>query len=128
MTLVFKSGDCGDPANCRPVTLVSHVIKIFERVIAREMIRYLENTEKLAKNQHCFRAGMSCVSQLLQHKQWVLKGLTEGADFDVVYFNFAKAFDKFDHRMLLGKTHEVDIRGKLNNGSPIFSRTGRRLW
>ena len=77
---------------------------MFERVIAKEMIRYLENTEKLARNQHGFRAGMSCVSQLLQHNQRVLEGLTEGADFAVVYIDFAKAFDKIDHRMLLENT------------------------
>ena len=113
VTPLFKSGDRSDPENYRPVTLTSHIIKIFERVICREVLMYLETTEKLPKNQHGFRSGKSCVSQLLQYKQWLLDGLTNGSDLDVIYIDFAKAFDKVDHRLLLEKTRRIGIGGKL---------------
>ena len=50
---------------------------------------------------------------------------TEGTDFDIVYIDFAKAFDKVDHRMLLDKTHQIDIRRKLKRwvASFILSKT-----
>ena len=72
ITPLFKSGNRGDSANYQPVTLTFHIIKsfkTFERVICGEVMRHLEGTQKLLKNQHCFRSGKSCVSQLLQYKQ-----------------------------------------------------------
>ena len=39
---VFKKGAKTDPANYRPVSLTSHVIKIFERVIRKHLVQYLE--------------------------------------------------------------------------------------
>ena len=69
VTPLFKSGDRSKPENDRPVTLTSHIIKVFERVICREVLMYLETTEKLPKNQQGFKSGKSCVSQLLQYKQ-----------------------------------------------------------
>ena len=74
---------------------------------------YLETTEKLPKNQHGFRSGKSCVLQLLQYKQRLLDGLTNGSDLDVIYIDFAKAFDKLDHRLLVEETRQIGIGGKL---------------
>ena len=113
ITPLFKIGDRGNPANYRPVILTSHIIKTFERVICGRVIRHLEDTQKLPKHQHDFRSGKSCVSQLLQYRQWVLDGLTNGSDLDVVYFDFAKAFDKVDHSLLIEKTHQIGIRCRL---------------
>ena len=45
---IFKKGNRTDPANYRPVSLTSHVIKIFERVIRKQLVQILEmNTQKV---------------------------------------------------------------------------------
>ena len=43
--------------------------------------------------QHGFRQGRSCLSQLLEHYDNILKILEEGGNADVIYLDFAKAFD-----------------------------------
>ena len=55
------------------------------------------------KHQHGFRAFRSCLSQLLIHHQDILEDLANSQDLDVVYLDIAKAFDKVDHDIVLGK-------------------------
>ena len=69
--------------------------------------------ELFNKNQHGFRAGRSCVSQLLEHQMKILSYLEEGKEVDVVYLDFAKAFDKVDYGVLLQKLKYVGISGSL---------------
>ena len=113
ITPLFKSGETGDPANYRPVTVTSHIIKTFERVICGKVIWHLEDTQKLLKNQHGFKSGKSCVLQLLQCRRWLLNGLTNGSHLDVICIDFSKAFDKMDHSLLVEKTYQIGIRGRL---------------
>ena len=47
VTPIHKGGDRGLCGNYRPVALTSHVIKVFERLIALELMRHLENEELL---------------------------------------------------------------------------------
>ena len=60
---IHKGGHQGLAANYRPVALTSHLIKIFEKVIRKYIVKFLEETDKLNDGQHGFRAGRSCVSE-----------------------------------------------------------------
>ena len=64
---LFKKGSKGLAENYRPVSLTSHLIKVFERVFRKKMIKFIEDNLLLSNNQHAFRKGRSCISQLLQH-------------------------------------------------------------
>ncbi|KAG0713115.1 RNA-directed DNA polymerase from mobile element jockey [Chionoecetes opilio] len=65
------------------------------------------------ENQHGFRKGRSCLSKLLAHYNWFLETLAAGNNVDVVFLDFAKAFDKVDHGILLHKIKALGLRGKL---------------
>ena len=110
---MFKKGSKGLAENYRPVSLTSHLIKVFERVFRKKMIKFIEDNMLLSNNQHAFRRGRSCISQLLQHWDEILHSLQNNVNIDVVYLDFAKAFDKVDHYILLKKLHQFGIRGKL---------------
>ena len=110
---LYKKGSKALPENYRPVSLTSHLIKLFERVLRKKLIKFIEDNNLLSNNQHAFRKGRSCLSQLLQHMDEVLYSLEGKKNIDVVYLDFAKAFDKVDHRILLKKLHQFGIRGKL---------------
>ena len=84
------------PKNYRPIALTSHLIKIFEKVIRNKLVSYLEQNNLLNATQHGFRIGRSCLSQLLEHFDKITKLMEDGHDVDVVYVDFAKAFDKVD--------------------------------
>ena len=53
------------------------------------------------------------MSQLLAHYDFILNLVEEGANCDVVYLDFAKAFDKVDHKILCRKLKKAKIGGKV---------------
>ena len=110
---IYKGGDRCLPKNFRPVTLTSHIIKIFERILMRRIVAFLDQANLFNKHQHGFRKGRSCLSQLLEHFQNILLGMELGVEVDVVYLDFFKAFDQVDHKTVLEKLSAIGISGKL---------------
>ena len=53
----------------------------------------------------------SCLSQLLEHYEDILKGLENGMNVETVYLDFAKAFDKVDRGILSKRMTEKGIDG-----------------
>lgn len=99
--------------NYRPVALTSHIIKTLEKIIAMAIGKYLEDNNKMNNDQHGFRMGRSCLTQLLNHHEKIINALEQDNVIDVVYLDFAKAFDKVDHGILLHKMRSLGIAGKL---------------
>ena len=112
ITPLFKKGNKTDAANYRPVSLTSHLIKIFERVMRNRLVDFLEENSLLPSNQHGFRKTRSCLTQLIEHIDTVLRALNEGNEVDVIYLDYSKAFDKVDHKILLQKMRHYGIKGK----------------
>ena len=107
-----KGSKCSAP-NYRPISLTSHLIKIFERILRNKLVDFIECNNKINPNQHGFRKGHSCLSELLCHYDEIMTNANNGKGTDTVYLDFAKAFDKVDHKLLLKKIHSFGIRGKL---------------
>ena len=113
ITPVFKKGSKAIPQNYRPISLTSHIIKTFERIIRNKIVDHLERNHIICKSQHGFRKGRSCLTQLIKHIDIILKNFLNGHDTDSIYLDFAKAFDKVVHHILLNKLHSYGIQGKL---------------
>ncbi len=112
ITPLHKGGSKSEASNYRPIALTSHIIKIYEKVIRKRLTQYLESTDGLNKNQHGFRSGRSCLTQLLAHYDNIINLLEDGHNVDVIYLDFAKAFDKVDHNLLLRKCQALGIQGQ----------------
>ena len=110
---LYKKGGKTLPENYRPVSLTSHLTKLFERILRRKLVHHIEANQLLSDNQHAFRSGRSCLSQLLQHIEYVLETLEKKYNIDVIYLDFSKAFDKVDHKILLKKVKQFGISGKI---------------
>jgi len=100
---LHKKGSRAQAINYRPVSLTSHVVKLYERFVRKAMVNYIEDNNILSSKQHGFRSGKSCLTQLLNHFDEILLGLLNNKDTDAIYLDYAKAFDKVDHRLLLLK-------------------------
>ena len=69
--------------------------------------------QKMNPKQLVFCSGKSFLSQLLVHHTKILEELEKWKNVDVIYLEFAKAFDKVDHGILLNTTVDHDIYGKV---------------
>ena len=63
--------------------------------------------------QHGFTVGKSCITQLLAAANYWTSSLEAGNSVDILYFDFAKAFDSVSHSRLLIKLETYGITGKV---------------
>ena len=65
ITPVFKLSNRTSPSNYRPMSLTSTIIKVFERIIRKQVVGFMIRQVHLNNTQHGFRSGRSCLSALL---------------------------------------------------------------
>ena len=117
---IFKKENRAKAENYRPVSLTSHIIKLFERVLRVKLIDYIESNEILTNYQYGFRQGRSCMSQLIHHYENLISILEENENADALYLDMSKAFDKVDHAILLKKLESIGIKGKIHQWLTSF--------
>ena len=110
---IFKKGDKTLTANYRPVSLTSIVGKMMESVIAKNIREHLERHKLINESQHGFTKGRSCLTNLLSFYSKVYEAADNGDNYDILYLDFSKAFDKVPHQRLLRKVRAHGIDGKI---------------
>ena len=99
--------------NYRLISLLSVPSKCQEKIVDNAI--YSHVAPFLTDWQRSFVKGRSCTTQLvLTHHQWK-KALDDGLQVDVVFLDFAKAFDRVSHVILLEKLCNSGISGSLLN-------------
>jgi hypothetical protein len=115
VTPIFKKGAKSDPGNYRPVSLTAVSCKIMESVLKDEMVKHLEKNKLIRQSQHGFMKNRACVTNLLTFLEKATAEVDSGEAVDVVYLDFAKAFDKVPHARLKKKMAAHGIGGRLLN-------------
>ena len=113
VTPIFKKGAKGSPGNYRPVSLTCILCKVMESIIRDAIMEHLDMFKLIRSSQHGFMAGRSCVTHLLEYLEELSKLVDRGASVDVVYFDFAKAFDKVPIGRLVEKCKGLGIDGNI---------------
>ena len=98
---VHKKGDKASVENYRPISLTSLVMKVFERCIKTELLAICE--ESIDPRQHGFVNHKSCTTQMIPFIDSLTLSLNNRSRTDVIYFDFAKAFDTVSHDLILHK-------------------------
>jgi len=110
---IFKKVLKTQAANYRPVSLTSQVGKVFETIIRGAPVDHLEKFHLINDSQHGFRRSRSCLTNLIEFLDIVTRSVDTGDNVDIVYLDFAKAFDKVPHQRLISKLEAHGIKGKV---------------
>jgi hypothetical protein len=82
---LFKKGIKSDPSNYRPISLLSCVWKVFERVVFKYIFNFLLDNSLIYKYQSGFMRGHSTVHQHIEIYHNICLSL-ENREVSVLYF------------------------------------------
>ena len=113
---IFKNK--GDPLhfeNYRPISLLSNVNKIFEKLVYKRSYSFLNINNCIYELQFGFRAKYSTNHALISLTDLIREALDYGKLVCGVFIDLQKAFDTVDHDILLKKLEFYDVRGLTND-------------
>jgi Reverse transcriptase (RNA-dependent DNA polymerase) len=112
---LYKKGDKTKTSNYRPIAILSVFSKIFEKIIAKRLLNFLESENVLSKNQFGFQNRKSTQSALLRILKYVYDNLDRHNKVIALFVDLTKAFDCVDHEILLSTIENFGIRGVCND-------------
>ncbi len=113
VTPLHKKGSRLDPANYRPVSLTSIPCKVMERIVRDAVLEHLYANNLVTREQHGFVRNKACVTNLLETMDSITTSLAYKRWIDVIFLDFAKAFDKVPHKRLVHKLRAYGVTGHL---------------
>ncbi|GBM97133.1 putative RNA-directed DNA polymerase from transposon BS [Araneus ventricosus] len=114
---LLKPGkDPTNPSNYRPIALTSCLCKLFERMINKRLIYYMEAKNHLHSSQSGFRTGRSTIDNLLALETDIRLAFLQRKHLIAIFFDIEKAYDTTWRYGILKDLHDLGLRGNL----PIF--------
>ena len=111
---IYKKNDKTKCANYRPISLLSNISKIFERVMYNRMEHFIDEHKLIYKYQFGFRKKYSTNHALLSIVEQINTNLDNKKFACGVFVDLQKAFDTVDHKILLSKLAHYGISDLAN--------------
>ena len=108
---LFKKGEKFNPNNYRPISLLSCFNKLFEKLLYKRLVKFLERNQISFNYQYGFWKLHSTTLALIEFTDTIMRFLDEGNYCRSVFIDLTKAFDTVDYEILLHKLERYGIRG-----------------
>ena len=112
---IFKKGSRLLVSNYRPISLLSNLNKIFEKLMYRRMYDFIEKNNVLYSLQYGFRAKHSTTHALISITEKIRSALDGNKVSCGIFVDLQKAFDTVNHEILLKKLYHYGFRGIVND-------------
>ena len=122
---VHKRKDKCVKENYRPVSILTNIAKVYEKLLHNQLYSYFDNT--LSPNQSGFRKGHSAQQCLLVMIEKFKESIDKGHQFGALLTDLSKAFDCIDHKLLTENLYSYVISLSSINllSSDLSNRTQR---
>ena len=112
---IFKANNNMMVTNYRPISLLSTVSKVFEKIFYNRLSCFLKEQKILYKHQFGFRKKHSTYMALLVLMDNIINAIEENKFTIGIFLDFSKAFDTVNHDILLKKLDMYGVRGVAND-------------
>ena len=120
VTPIFKKKDPQLPSNYRAISFLSVFSKLYEKCMYCRLYAFLTKYKLLFKERFGFRNNHSTSHALISLIDMIKKYLDNDYFFCGVFIDIQKAFDTFNHEILLVKLNFYGIRGLDNSWLKSF--------
>ena len=103
VTPIYKERSREDPNNYRPISVLSVIAKIFEKVIFDQTYKFLCDNKVLSESQSGTRPLHSTSTTLLEITDKWYTNMDNGLINAILFVDVKKAFDTINHDILLNK-------------------------
>lgn len=108
---IYKGGTRDRVDNYRPISVLTTLSKILEKIINNRLLSYLQAQNIIAENQYGFRSGRSTEDAVLELTNTIAKNLNNKLKTLAIFLDLSKAFDTVSVPLLLNKLERLGIRG-----------------
>jgi len=115
ITPIYKSGNRYDFANYRPISILSSISKLLEKIIHLRMFNFITKYNILSPRQFGFRPNRSTYMAINDLYCNIAKKLDNNLNVVSIFLDLSKAFDTINHEILLTKLNHYGIRGLAND-------------
>lgn len=112
---LHKSGSKVSMENYRPISLLSNISKIIEKIIKCRLCNFLKKYNILSGRQYGFREGRSTEDAILELTSSIYESLDKKIPTISIFLDLSKAFDTVSHNKLLDKLYMYGIRGTVHD-------------
>ena len=114
VTPVLKPGKPRkDLGSYRPISLTSHLGKIFERILKNRLEYYAEKNGLIPRCQAGFRRGRGVTDHIVKLSSHARKAIAKRRLLFALLFDIRRAYDTVWHRRLLEKLQKIGINGNM---------------
>ena len=87
VTPIHKGGDALDLNNYRPISIISSIAKVFEKLIFNQLFKYINDFSILSPNQSGFRPKFSTTTALLKFTNDVSSSLGNNMSTGAIFID-----------------------------------------
>jgi hypothetical protein len=112
ITPVYKKGDKSLQENDRPISILTSISKIFEKVMHTKLLKHLNDNNILNKHQFGFKENQGTENAIFSLVSGILSSLNKKMQVCGIFCDLQKAFDCVSHEVLLYKLSFYGVKGE----------------
>ena len=101
-----KKGDKNELSNYRPVSSITTLSKIMEKIVYARLMTYLTQNDLLPQRQSAYRPGHSTETTLMRFHEDLTQAQNSGKITCVILLDSSAAFDTVDHKILIERLNK----------------------